>query len=151
MNKYSQYFVFLLIILTSCSADGPELPLWLDGEWKTNNKSGFVGENWVVENDTLIMGQGLVHVGGQLKAMEEISIFISKGQIYYGAKVADQNEGKQILFKATLIAPGHLVFENPEHDFPTRIVYKLKDPVTLEVNISGRDEEDTRTIELNKR
>ena len=82
--------------------------------------------------------------------MEKISIYMSKGNLYYGATVSGQNEGKQVLFTATYIASGHLVFENPGHDFPTRIVYKLKDNSHLDVNISGRDEEDTRTIVLFK-
>lgn len=149
MSRTARILLILTIIIAgSCSSSGPELPLWLDGEWKTNNKSGFVGENWWLENDTLLLGQGLVHVAGQLRVIEETRIFISNGLMYYGAKVPDQNEGKQILFKATHIDTGHLVFENPEHDFPTRIVYKLTEDNMLEINISGRDEEDSRTIVL---
>lgn len=150
MNKLLQYTILLLIV-ASCSSTGPELPSWLEGEWKTNNKSGFAGENWNKSNDTLLSGQGMVHVAGQYKVMEEIIIFISDSKIYYGATVSDQNDGKQVLFTATFISDGHLVFENPEHDFPTRIVYKLKDQNTLEVNISGRDEEDSNTITLYRR
>ena len=101
-------------------------------------------------NDTLLSGEGLVHVAGQYQVMEQISIFSSKGSLYYGATVSGQNEGKQVMFKASHIAPGHIVFENPEHDFPTRIVYKLKEETILEVNISGRDKEDTRTIAMLK-
>ena len=151
MNRLSRYFVFLVILLASCSPGGPGLPLWLEGEWKTNNESGFAGEYWRLENDTLLSGQGMVHIAGQLKVMEEISIFIRDDQIYYGANVIGQNQGRRILFRATYIADGHLVFENPQHDFPTRIVYKLKDSDTLEVNISGRDEEDSKTIEMYRR
>jgi hypothetical protein len=151
MIKAGQLLILLFIlILSSCSSPKPELPLWLEGEWRTNNKSGFVGENWILKNDTLLAGEGLVHVGGQYRVMEEISIFSSDEQLYYGAKVSGQNESRQILFKATHVAPGHLVFENPQHDFPTRIVYKLKEKTVLEVNISGRDEEDTRTIAMFK-
>lgn len=148
MNKLSYYLVIILIVLTSCVVDHPELPLWLEGEWKTNNRSGFMGENWAQENDTLISGQGMVHIAGQLRVMEEINIYISDGEMYYTAKVSEQNDGKQIIFVGTYIAPGHLVFENPEHDFPTRIVYKRTDSGTLEVNLSGRDKEDTRVITL---
>jgi hypothetical protein len=142
--------LLLLLIMISCTSPGPELPLWLEGEWKTNNKSGFAGETWQLANDTLLSGEGLVHVGGQYRVMEKITIFSSNGNLYYGATVSGQNEGKQVLFTASHIAPGHLVFLNPEHDFPTRIVYKLKDDRALEVNISGRDKEDSRTIAMFK-
>ena len=67
---------FLLLLIVSCKAPGPELPLWLEGEWQTNNKSGFAGENWQLLNDTLLSGEGLVHVAGQYQVMEQISILI---------------------------------------------------------------------------
>jgi hypothetical protein len=152
MNKARQILILLfVIILSSCSSPEPELPLWLEGDWKTNNKSGFAGEHWQMVNDTLMSGEGLVHMAGQYRVMEKISIFSSNGNLYYEATVSNQNEGKQVLFKASYIAPGHLVFINPEHDFPTRIVYKLKEKTLLEVNLSGRDKEDTRTIAMFKR
>lgn len=147
MNRAFIKISFALILI-SCSVSGPGLPHWLEGNWETGNSSGFTGENWQMINDTLITGKGLANVNGQLLEMEEISIFISKGELYYGARVSEQNDGRQIFFKATFIGEEHLVFENPEHDFPTRIVYKLKDHNTLKINISGRDEEDTRTITL---
>lgn len=149
MSRISRLLLILTIIIAgACSPSGPELPLWLDGEWKTNNTSGFMGENWRLENDTLLLGQGMVHVADKISVMEETCIFISKGLMYYGAKVSDQNKGRQILFMASYIEPGHVVFENPGHDFPTRIVYKLKEDNVLEINISGRDEEDSRTFVL---
>lgn len=148
MNKRLNILVFLFLLLMACSEPGPELPHWLEGEWHTGNEAGFSGEIWQNENDTLLTGQGLVLIGNTEHVMEEILIYTSKGSMYYGARVAEQNEGETILFKASYIESGHLVFENPGHDFPTRIVYKLAAPDTLEVNISGRDAEDTRTISM---
>lgn len=150
MNRQLNILILVMIFLTACSDPGIELPSWLEGEWETGNEAGFAGEIWSLENDTLLKGKGLVLIGNTEHVMEEISIFASRGSMYYGARVADQNKGKTILFKATYIANGHIVFENPEHDFPTRIVYKLADADTLEVNISGRDIEDTRTITMYK-
>lgn len=150
MSKFLHILILALMLLMACSEPGQELPYWLEGEWKTGNEAGFSGEIWQLENDTLLKGQGLVLIGETEHIMEEISIYTSNGSMYYGARVADQNEGKTILFKATYIDNGHLVFENPGHDFPTRIVYKLAGPDTLEVNISGRDAEDNRTITLYK-
>jgi len=150
MNKRFYILILPLILLVACSEPGPELPYWLEGEWNTGNEAGFAGEFWQIENDTLLKGQGLVLIGNTQHVMEEISIYTSKGSMYYGARVADQNEGETILFKASYIENGHLVFENPGHDFPTRIVYKLAAPDTLKVNISGRDIDDTRTITMYK-
>lgn len=150
MNKRLYILILPLLMLMGCSETGPELPYWLEGEWNTGNEAGFAGEFWNIENDTLLRGQGLVLIGNTKHVMEEISIYTSNGALYYGARVADQNEGKAILFKASYINNGHLVFENPGHDFPTRIVYKLASQDTLEVNISGRDAEDNRIITMYK-
>ena len=151
MNKTGRLIILLaIIIVSSCASPGPGLPVWLEGIWETGNDAGFAGETWLIQNDTLMIGQGLVNVDGHIMVTEEISIFISKGKMYYAARVSDQNNGDEILFKAILTEEEHLVFVNPGHDFPTRIVYMLKDADTLEINISGRDKEDSRTIELKR-
>jgi len=156
MIKRSIFFRTLLLIpvvlfILSCSAPGPVLPGWLEGEWETGKSDGFTGETWTTENDTLMSGKGLTQTHGVVMVTEEIAIFISQDEMFYRARVPDQNEGKAILFKATYSDHDHLVFENPDHDFPTRIVYKLKSNNSLEINISGRDEKDSRTIELQKK
>ncbi len=150
MNKTRRLSILFIIIISSCSSPGPALPGWLEGEWETGNINGFAGEIWSIHNDTMMSGQGLASADGRIIVTENISIFISKGKMYYAAKVSAQNDGNEILFKAILMKEDHLVFVNPEHDFPTRIVYLLQDRNKLEINISGRDEEDSRTIELHR-
>jgi len=150
MNKLNKYLLIILVALTSCAISGPELPLWLEGEWKTNNRSGFLGENWKQVNDTLLSGKGLVHAGGQVQVMEEIDIFVSNNQLYYGVRVLEQNEAEMILFKASLAKPGRLVFNNPGHDFPTKIEYIQKGD-SLFAHISGPGGQESRTFEMIKK
>ena len=40
------------------------------------------------------------------------------------------------VFTASLVEPRHVVFENPAHDFPQRIIYRL-DGDTLSARIEG--------------
>ena len=148
MNRILFLQLVVVLLFTACSGPEQEIPVWLEGDWTTGAEAGFSGEHWQVINDTLLKGQGLVLIGNTEHIMEEISIFSSMGSMYYSARVTEQNKGSTILFKARHIEDGHLVFTNPEHDFPTRIVYKLRDPDTLMINISGRDKEDSRTIKL---
>jgi len=152
MNKITRIIpIFVLFILFSCSTTEKDLPLWLDGSWETNEPEDIVGEYWEKESDKRIAGYGYILRDGEQLKTEIISIYISGDTMFYAARVPDQNDGKEILFKASLVSEDHLVFKNPEHDFPTRIVYKLVCERTLEINISGRDEEDSRTIVLNRK
>ena len=43
----------------------------------------------------------------------------------YTSTVEDQNKQQPIAFKMTKAEGNMFVFENPQHDFPKRIVYKL--------------------------
>jgi hypothetical protein len=152
MNKLIRLFPILaLVVLSSCSQTGKKLPLWVEGRWETNTQKNIIGEVWEKENDTLIVGYGYILINGEQLITENISIFTSRDALFYAARVRDQNDGKEILFRATSATKDHLVFQNPEHDFPTRIVYKLANENTLEINISGRDKEDSKTIVLNRK
>ena len=42
-----------------------------------------------------------------------------------------------------------VVFENPQHDFPQRIIYSLKDGGRLTAAIEGTKNGKTRRVELN--
>jgi len=39
-----------------------------------------------------------------------------------------------------------VVFENPAHDFPQRIIYRMKDPENLEASIEGTMGGTARTV-----
>ena len=66
--------------------------------------------------------------------LEKIQIVSKNGNIYY---VADVKENKApVYFKFTSLTPDGFVCENPEHDFPKRIEYRLTGS-TLTVIISA--------------
>ncbi len=45
-------------------------------------------------------------------------------------------------FTATTLTAGHVVFGNPAHDFPKKIMYRLIAPGRLEARIEGASAED---------
>jgi hypothetical protein len=49
----------------------------------------------------------------------------TKEGIFYTSTVEDQNNKQPTSFKLTSGNNNVFVFENPQHDFPKRIVYKL--------------------------
>lgn len=109
-------------------------------------------ETWKEKNRTLMTGKGLKLVGGDTTIQESIQLYANHKQIWYVPTVADQNDGAPVAFKLVSSTSHQFVFENPQHDFPQRIVYHLK-PIernkemtaspgdTLDVGITSLDGE----------
>ena len=55
--------------------------------------------------------------------------------IFYTVYV--EHNKREVSFKLIKITTDKAVFENPEHDFPTRIIYMKKDKNTLHARIEG--------------
>jgi hypothetical protein len=60
-----------------------------------------------------------------------------KNDLFYIVSVPNQNEEQPVAFKLTSSTIDYLVFENPEHDFPKKITYKLVTKDSLYAEISG--------------
>lgn len=109
---------------------------WLEGTWeRTNVKPGMkANEKWHVDAPYELKGSGVTMKGQDTVFLEKIQIIIKGNSIYY---VADVKENKEpVYFKFTALTPNGFVCENPEHDFPKRIEYRLNDS-NLTVIISG--------------
>jgi hypothetical protein len=60
-----------------------------------------------------------------------------KGEaLYYIATVKGQNNDKPVTFVRNDTIEKQLVFENPKHDFPQKIVYSMitKDSIVIEIS-----------------
>ncbi len=110
--------------------------VWLTGEWtRTNAKPGRSGfETWKKHSETEYIGSGINMRGNDTTFVEKLRIILKDGVIYYVADVPQNNSA--ILFAATEISANSVTFENPQHDFPKKIVYRL-DGSVLKATISG--------------
>ncbi|MBL7791534.1 MAG: hypothetical protein JNK77_04360 [Saprospiraceae bacterium] len=131
------------LALSSCqSPDAPqESPLktmeWLVGSWKFNSKEGVIFENWRLAADTLLSGESGYLSEQDTVVSEHISLVKRGEDIFYIPIVYGQNEDKPTLFKLTSNKNNILVFENPQHDFPTKITYSMVTPDSMVAEISG--------------
>lgn len=97
---------------------------WLEGRWeRTNVKPGMkANEQWQVDAPYQLKGIGVTTKGQDTIFLEKIQIVIKEGNMYY---VADVKENKApVYFKFTSLTPHGFICENPEHDFPKKIVYE---------------------------
>lgn len=130
-------YILILFTLTSCSLKAQEVEQlnWLIGKWERQNvRTGRTAfEAWEQQGSKLV-GQGVTLQGADTVFVEGLSVEEKNGDLFYVANVS--SNGKPTLFKITSLDSKGFVSENPEHDFPKKIVYLLEGN-TLTATISG--------------
>lgn len=70
-----------------------------------------------------------------MKVSEYLDLTSKNNMLTYTATVVRQNSGKSVSFKQ-IKAGAELVFENPTHDFPKKLVYKRISDSEIQVEVS---------------
>lgn len=107
---------------------------WFLGSWEQKSGQTRTVETWNASG-TVLTGRGDRIKDGQVVFTEILRIELENGNPVYCAKTPDQPE---VRFHAVEIRPDFIAFENPSHDFPTRITYTSVDPNTISAEISGK-------------
>lgn len=139
-----------LFLFQSCDQGDVSLPQWLEGTWVTGDTLGFTTERWEVISGEFMSGEGLFLMSDGTTVIEILSIFIKDGILFYTAMLPNQNDGVEIMFIETMNQPDSLVFENPAHDYPKKIVYRKVNDLTVDVFIHGEKEDKPQHIILTK-
>lgn len=105
------------------------------GSWKLSNRSTV--EQWTVSTSGVYQARLLKLQARDSTLTETIQVIQEQGQIYYEAKVQNQNKGKPIRFKLIKRRKKRVKFANTAHDFPQFIEYQLVSKHILKVQISG--------------
>ncbi len=123
-------YISLVCLLCACSTskDISKLEIkkldWIIGNWQNNSAEGIFRESWSELNDSTFKGMGSFQSGNEMVFSEDILLQRSAGNLYYIVTAGEQNGSKPVTFKCTKGNPKHLIFENPDHDFPTKITYR---------------------------
>ena len=99
---------------------------WLSGEWRrTNIRPGRSGnEIWERRSNNEWAGVGLTLSGKDTVILERLKIIVTDTGVYYVADIAENKT--PVYFQMTAISENGFTCENPEHDFPTKIIYSRK-------------------------
>ncbi|HLN95969.1 MAG TPA: DUF6265 family protein [Flavobacterium sp.] len=112
---------------------------WLEGRWENRSKEGVLSEIWQRKNDSLYQGASYFVVENDTVFAENVDLVQkADGQLYYVVSVAGKNGEKPVSFKRTSGTETTMVFENPAHDYPTRITYERREGDSLVATISGQ-------------
>lgn len=125
--------IVLMFTYVSLAQDDSILKLF-PGKWKMENDEVEYYEEWKIINDTELLGSGYTIEKGS--KIESEAIYLKK----FGtecAYVAIPKDQAITLFALTNFSENKFVFENGEHDFPQRIIYKFNTDDNLFVVIDG--------------
>lgn len=107
---------------------------WLAGCWQDERSTRFREENWTKPRGGTMLGVGRQVRDGKTTEFEFMRIHEDKGEIFFTAKPSGQAE---TTFKLVSFADGKATFENPQHDFPTRVIYGKQPDGSLLARIEG--------------
>ena len=109
---------------------------WLAGCWEGNYSNGrVVSEQWMKPLGNVMMGMSRTVKDGKTIAFENVRLEQSEdGSIIYIANPSGQQEASFTLVK---LEGTRVVFENPAHDFPQRVIYELVSADSLSARIEG--------------
>jgi hypothetical protein len=140
----------LTFFITSCEQKQAQLPDWLEGQWVTGDSIGFTTESWEKINSQFMTGEGLFILPDNQTVVEVLNIFTRDGLLFYTAMLPNQNNGEEIMFIDSQNNPDSLVFENPLHNYPKKIIYYKKSNDIIEVSIFGEEKEGANKIILKR-
>jgi hypothetical protein len=116
---------------------------WITGDWQTAPGGRTrVEEHWTEPAGGTMIGMGRTVAGGKTAEFEYLRLEQRADAIYYVAHPKARSPGTD--FKLTRLNGQEAVFENPQHDFPKRILYRKNADGSLTASIDGG--EGTRSI-----
>ena len=140
MNRFS-LLAGIVVLAASAHAQAPAAKptlqdfAWLAGHWRIERADRLVDEHWMAPVAGLMMGMARNVEGGKVREYEFTLLRQEpNGDIFYVASPSKQTETS---FKLTSLRNGEAVFENPEHDFPKKVIYARQTDGSLLAAIEG--------------
>jgi hypothetical protein len=123
MRKISLALILVFAAGASVRGQGkPTLKMlgWLTGCW--SNGAG-IDENWMKPAGDTMFGSNRVVKNGKTQGFEFMRLREGDDGVFFTAWLAGQDETS---FRLISWAGGRFVFENPQHDFPQRVIYQRR-------------------------
>lgn len=149
LKSFSFSVILILAVLSSCKKETKtEVPVktysnlakaeWFIGEWGNKSAEGELTERWKKENDSVYLGESYFVVGEKDTVFaEHVRLEEANRKLSYTVSIPGQNKELPVSFEMTSATDNQIVFENPKHDFPNKIIYNLVEKDSLIAEISG--------------
>jgi hypothetical protein len=117
---------------------------WLGGCWEMRRDDRITEEQWMSPRAGVMIGMSRTVRGDSLIELEQVRIESRGNDLFYVASPLRQATAE---FKGAVTSGGGVSFENPQHDFPTKISYRRQGADSLVASIEGQRGGRSRTIE----
>ena len=135
MLKLTFLTLFLLPSLSAQTLSIADLS-WIAGDWQTAPGGRVqIEEHWTNVAGGSMMGMSRTVAGEKTVEFEYLRIEQRADGVYYVAHPKARCPGTD--FKLTKSSTTEAVFENPQHDFPKRIIYRKTGDDSLTASIDG--------------
>jgi dipeptidyl aminopeptidase/acylaminoacyl peptidase len=142
-------FLLLAPLAPLASLDGQTTGLthasWLAGCWELRAPNRVTLEMWMPPLGDLMLGASRTTVGVATSEFEQLRLKAEGDRLVYTSNPSGQREAS---FPSTAISDTLLVFENPAHDFPTRIIYRRRGADSIIARIEGPSPYGTRGVQF---
>ena len=118
---------------------------WLAGCWEMVSEGKVVEEQWLAPRGKSMVGVSRTVRGDSLAGYELMIIREQDGRLAYEAHPSGQPSA---VFLSITLSDTLVLFENPQHDFPQRVGYRLIRPDSLSAWIEGRLDGRERRVEF---
>lgn len=144
MNKiFTMMLAVSIVFCVGARAQGPQPQATIDsfaflsGCWEINNpeRKLLVSEQWMSPAGDAMIGMARSVRNGKLGSYEFLRIVQDGTGIHYVAKPSQSKS--ETSFKLVKWTADEAVFENPAHDFPQRVIYRLAGTDALAARIEG--------------
>ena len=120
--------VFIVLLTLTAAAQSSKVSIndlsWMAGCWEMTNpeRQLLITEQWMKPAGGMIIGAARTVRDGKVIEYEFLRVVEDADGIYYVAKpTANKDETR---FKLITGIPNEVIFENPTHDFPQRVIYR---------------------------
>ena len=135
MLKLTFLMIFVLVNLSPQTPAIADLS-WISGDWQTApGGRAQIEEHWTNVAGGSMMGMSRTVAGDKTVEFEYLRIEQRADGVYYVAHPKARCPGTD--FKLTKASATEAVFENPQHDFPKRIIYRKNGDDSLTASIDG--------------
>lgn len=140
-------FVFVVVAAANVTAGTLDELAWLKGCW-SSAKPGKrqTTEHWMAPAGGTMLGMNRTLKGGKTIEFEFMRIAQeANGDIYFIANPSGQAQARFKLIKG---GDKEVVFENPDHDFPQQIIYRLQEDGTLLGRVEGMSKGHKKAVDF---
>lgn len=150
MGKYTAPVAVVLMLMsgtaTAAEAEAPTIDdlAWMSGNWQGHHGGADIQEVWLTPGGDQMIGINRTLLDGETVAFEYLRIESDGEDLIYLASPGGRCPATS--FRVERLEGTMVVFVNPEHDFPQRIVY-IREDNTLHARIEGPSNGSTKTVE----